>query len=336
VELLKSTSQPLLTAALAAHVAEESPLHLVVIRNGKVYAGDGRWQYIADIDAPREWMLGVRASLLLSALKSLQSYPWNLQYNDAQIHLSDSAGTKISLQTSALDRYPQGSPGHDVGDLVHSWDSALFHDALNNTAYAAATEDSRAALGCVALWSKAMKATDGYRLAEFGNAEDTDPVLLPAQAVKLLRGWDGEIKIYRSPQTVTLTLDDLELRMTGVPEQYPDITLEHTEATLTVDRDELLNLLKTTQMFRQQPGYLHTRSGKLCLRLQGPSQGVLRKSIDASIESRCDAMMNLQYLREAVSRLETGTINMTLRSDGPCCVWQAGERHWIMPYRGRG
>lgn len=234
-------------------------------------------------------------------------------------------------------------------------DGALFKEMLQNTAFAAARDDSRQVLNGILLLLEQGKAivvgTDGKRLAKIQKNIETEETgkfssVIPLKAVEEM------IKLLDDKQkaVVTLMSDKIALECFGVclvskliAGQFPDyervIPSETNMEKITLHREELMTLLKQVSLFTSDLSHsVKFTFEKGELKLQATSHDIGEGNVNMPVDysnKRIDIAFNPHYFLDILRHCKDETVSVGVSdSFNPGSITDSGGAHYVlMPMR---
>lgn len=201
-------------------------------------------------------------------------------------------------------------------------DLPLFSQAINQIAFAAATDDSRPVLTAIlCTFSQndlTLVATDGFRLSlknlkmenPLNLSEDKQSFLIPARSllevVKLARNTKKvKIGLTKDSRQLVFVLEDLELVSRLIDGEYPDfnrIIPKESVTKLYLNREEFSQAIKQTSVFARQSANVvkfSLKKDSLELSANAPQIGQNKVTLDARIEGdSLDIAFNYKFISD--------------------------------------
>lgn len=239
-------------------------------------------------------------------------------------------------------------------------DSALFADAVSQTAIAASSDDGAAFLTGVLLEAEGttltLAATDRHRLASrtltisSGDGTLGAPMIVPAKHL-------GEVGRAISPARPTVTisasasgnqvffvLEGVTIASRLIEGRYPNwrqVIPTSSSTTVTVARDELTSASKTAAVMAREaahPIHFALSPNSFVLRSRTEEVGDHEVPLEATVEGESlEISFNARYLLDALSVLEGESVDISLNGHrNPAVLRSEGHpdyTHVIMPVR---
>jgi len=201
-------------------------------------------------------------------------------------------------------------------------DLPILTEAINQIAFAAATDDSRPVLTAILCTFSSeeltLVATDGFRLSlknikltnPLNLSEEKQTLLIPAKSllevVKLARNAKKiKIGLTKDAHQVVFVLEDLELVSRLIDGEYPDYhRIIPKEATTRVylNRDELTQAIKQSSVFARQSANVvkvSLKANSIELSANAPQIGQNKATVDARIEGETlDIAFNYKFISD--------------------------------------
>jgi DNA polymerase-3 subunit beta len=215
--------------------------------------------------------------------------------------------------------------------------------ALNKTAYACATDDSRPVLTALCFDGPTLVSADGFRLAKTTMPiESSLKALVPARSIKeLVRLLSGTVKIGATANHLLFEFSDTRLGTRLIEGQFPPYeriipTASGTEITVSVA--SLLSALKSATVFAREASMqvkLTAENNALTINAKSAEEGDATAAVDAEITGNISFALNVRYLSEMLNALgsERATFFVTSPSS-PVLVKPVGDEsslHLCMP-----
>jgi DNA polymerase-3 subunit beta len=273
----------------------------------------------------------VPAKLLTDCLASLPEQPITLLFNleDSQLLIRTDTGNYELPLTEAID-WPTNTDdgGFDVSLPVEQLQHALYH-----TAFATSTDDSKPAMGCVAIESGPSLlhffGSDGNRLIRVerpNNGLHPFKALLPRKAAdlllnKLLKEAAGDVLIIVSPKTILFEIGPYELLTRQAEGKYPDVNglFVQNPYELEIGKADFIGRLKTLLLFAtKNTAQIRLDLALNKLTLSADNDDMKRRAKETLLASYQDDKMaigfNGQLLLELVQHVDGALISFAFRS----------------------
>jgi DNA polymerase-3 subunit beta len=201
-------------------------------------------------------------------------------------------------------------------------DLPVLTQAINQIAFAAASDDSRPVLTAILCTFSneelTLVATDGFRLSlksiklvnPLSLSKEKETLLIPAKSlleiVKLARN-AKKIKIGLTKDThqVVFVLEDLELVSRLIDGEYPDyhrIIPKVADTKIFLNRDEFIQAIKQTSVFARESANvvkISLKANSIELSANAPQIGQNKVSVDARIEGEAlDIAFNYKFISD--------------------------------------
>jgi len=267
---------------------------------------------------------------------------------------SDSSNTKIKgISAEEFPLIPKLEGGQEL-----SIDSATLQEAIRQTSFAAALDDTRPVLAGVYLWAQSnaliLVATDSYRLAEKRlevKSKEELKVIIPIKTIaelgRILGQYHEDLKIKVTSNQIMFEFANLQLISRLIDGQYPpyeQIIPSTSQSKLTVKTETLTQVLKRVNLFAEENGHsvkfkLKTGAG---LEVVADTDQVGNETAvikDAYLEGQeLEIAFNALYLLEALANIGTEEVRLEFNTEtSPGLVRPVGKTdylHIVMPLKG--
>lgn len=286
--------------------------------------------------------------------------PGKINLNLTENNLLEITNSKQSatLTTQLADDFPPLQIGPNLHTLVLPWPE--LSSSLDQILFAAASDDSRPVLTGLLLkfdnTRLTIAATDGFRLSlltkELPKAISTniETFLVPAKTfselTKLAKN-EKEIKLSfdtESSQLAFVINDNSILFSRLLQGDYPDyqrIIPQSNTTTLTLDRDESLQAIKSASIFaRQSANVVRFKIGTSSLNLSAnaPQLGKNQTEVEAKIEGKpLEIAFNYKFLLDFLNSCPSHTYSISLNQPLSPALFKDPNTpdfiHIIMPLR---
>ena len=296
----------------------------------------------------------VQAKLLNDFIHLVQGQRITLEKTPAGLHVvSDETETTIKgLPAEDFPLPPATQAGTDI-----ECDAASMEAALEDVVFAASNDESRPEISGVyiALHEKevVLAATDSYRLSE-RRIRLPQAISAPRQAIiptraaqevlRVLHGHSGSIEFHVDDQQVAWNIGDTQIISRVIEGRYPEyqeiIPTKH-RTTATIQRQELLDAVKSASLFCQ-PGVndisLQFLPEKKQVQLvsENSQTGAFKGSVTSDVHGeQLTIIFNYRYLLEGVQSLHGETVEFQLGDDQTSAILKGTDNgfYLIMPIR---
>lgn len=231
---------------------------------------------------------------------------------------------------------------------------------VSQVSYAASKEEARPVLASLLLKfspdSMEVVATDGYRLSQlffphFSSATEAYQILVPAKVVAELDRLTNEtqvenvtVEVSEDTQSIRFSLDNIILVSRLIDGKYPEyqkILPKSSSLNITVDRSELLDLLKSASIFARQNAHivrLSIGAGTLTVSANAARLGKqsAKMSLLSDTQREIEVAFNVDYLLDVLSHFGSSEVSIGI-NEPLMPVTFKGEKpdlvHVIMPVR---
>lgn len=233
--------------------------------------------------------------------------------------------------------------------------NGLLKKALNQTVFAASSDEARQVLTGVYLHTKDDKlfiaATDSFRLAEkeLGKNNQQIAILIPATAMQeLLRvtpDQEGEVVISYNEQQVLFQTGDIELTARLIEGNYPDyqkLIPTIFNSSIQLKRNDLINITKVSNLFAKESAgsvtiELDEKTNKLSINSIASQIGENNATAEGKVIGGGSITINSRYLLDVLSVLNgdevyfgfNGKLEPTIIKDPK----DPSYKHIIMPLK---
>ncbi|HBP51600.1 MAG: polymerase III subunit beta protein [Candidatus Shapirobacteria bacterium GW2011_GWE1_38_10] len=204
-------------------------------------------------------------------------------------------------------------------------DLPVLTQAINQIAFAAATDDSRPVLTAILCTFSneelTLVATDGFRLSlksiklvnPLSLSEEKETLLIPAKSlleiVKLARNAKKvKIGLTKDAHQVVFVLEDLELVSRLIDGEYPDynrIIPKESGTKIYLNRDEFAQAIKQSSVFARESANvvkISLKASSIELSANAPQIGQNKVNVDARIEGEAlDIAFNYKFISDFLS-----------------------------------
>jgi DNA polymerase-3 subunit beta len=237
--------------------------------------------------------------------------------------------------------------------------STILQSVISKTIFAHSNDTSRPIITGIYLNSLKGKlyaaATDGYRLSDclIGDWTDENEIktILPPSFItelnSIISGQNGEVEFFITDESLKINFQDSVLYSHIIDGKYPDykaLIPKETPTVLVLDKDELLQVLRTTAIFaRESRGAViiktDSKTNTLMIKSLTTTYGENVATIKTQVSSDVEVSLNSRYLTDGINSLSSDHVILGL-SDGmrPVVLRQELDdnsyTHIIMPIRG--
>ena len=253
----------------------------------------------------------------------LPAGPINLSLKDTNILTLSSTKTESNFACLPSADFPE-IPSLDP-KTAFEIDLPILTQAINQIAFAAATDDSRPVLTAILCTfgseELTLVATDGFRLSlktiklvnPINISEEKETLLIPAKSlleiVKLARNAKKiKIGLTKDAHQVVFVLEDLELVSRLIDGEYPDfnrIIPKESGTKVFLNRDEFTQAVKQTSVFARQSANVvkvSLKANSIELSANAPQIGQNKVTVDARVEGETlDIAFNYKFISDFLS-----------------------------------
>lgn len=308
----------------------------------------------------REGEITIPAKIFAEIIASLPAGKIDLEIKDNSIELSAN-GYSASLNGIAASEFPK-LPTYTSSSLL-SFPTEKLLEAINQVAYAAATDEGRPVLTGVLFKlerkSLSLVATDGYRLS-LKTIQLREPVkenlslLLPAKTLlevsRLIAEEKGEslkmvqMGFTKEQNQVVFVFPELELYSRVIEGEFPDyqkIIPQSLNTKVLLDRESFNRAVKLVSIFaRDSANIVKFKIGKEALEMSAnsPQVGENKNSLEAKVEGEPgEIAFNFRFLQGFLGAASAPEVSLeTSGSLNPGVFKVVGDDsflHIIMPVR---
>lgn len=197
-----------------------------------------------------------------------------------------------------------------------------------------------------------MTATDRYRLAEnkmVGSFKAHSAVIIPHRAAleisRAMAGKSGEAEIFLNDNQVAVKVDDTEIISRLIDGQYPEynhIIPKEFNTTVSVNRTDLVNAVKTAGIFSQNTGsiVLEFVSESQELRISATSHDLGESTVrlTGAVDGQSGTVfLNYRYVLDCLNGMTAEHINIKIVDDSAPVILQEVDKtnyiYLIMPIK---
>ncbi len=277
-----------------------------------------------------EGSLTVPARLINEYINNLPSDKVVLWAKDTTLNVeSDNYHTNIKgLSSEDFPLIPQISE-----EPFAKIDSRELHDALSETTWAAASNETQPEIsGIYMSFDKdklVIAATDRYRLAERvatlqENAQNSKEVIVPFRTInelyKILGTVSGSVEIYFSESQVLFKFDETEIISRLIDGQYPDyrqIIPKEFKTVAEISKNDLIHALKATALFAPDTNNVQIEiSDTLKVSASSAAAGENQTMVTGKISGvKNSAIFNYRYLLDCLNNLTESKVTIKMIND---------------------
>lgn len=272
-----------------------------------------------------EGSITVPARLMQDYIASLPSGVIDIELKDQKLEIKAKDYNSTIIGTEA-DDFPV-MPAIEDGKTI-SLPAQSFKRALQQTAFAAASDESRPILTAVYLHSFEgnlhLAATDSHRLASkrLDAAEGDISLLLPVSAMQDVLRIIGDavetVTVSYNEQQALFEIGDVELVARLIDGKYPDyrkLLPKSFEHTATVGRSELTQITKVASLFaRESAGSVklatYENDGELEVRSVASQIGENSSRVSGKVKGSSEITLNSKYLIDALGAFSADEITV--------------------------
>jgi DNA polymerase-3 subunit beta len=301
-----------------------------------------------------EGSLTVPARLINEYINNLPSEIVTITSKDTVLNLeSDNYNTNIrGLSADDFPLIPQVTE-----EPYSKIDSAEFRDALSETIWAAANNETQPEISGVFLGFDDAKlsiaATDRYRLAERvailkEPVRSSKEVIVPSRTInelyKILSTGKGDVEIYFSESQVLFKFEETELISRLIDGQYPpykEIIPKEFNSEITANRDEFIHALKATALFASDSNNIHiqaTPGEGIKVTASSAAAGENITTIKAEVKGQENsAIFNYKYILDCLNNLKEPQVTLKMINDATAAMLVPTQRdnytYIVMPIK---
>ncbi len=311
----------------------------------------------------REGAVTIPAKLMSDLVGSLP--------NDRIVLELDSASQSVKITCTRYDNNIIGLdaelfptlPSLDEREPIAVFACEILREAIDQIAFAAATDDSRPVLTGVLVRLRDNQCTlasaDGFRLAQrtiqlATPVKDPVEIIIPARALtelsRIIAGSEGHVAmtITEGGGQVLFHTEDIDLVTRVIEGKYPDIerVIPHDSSTRTiVDTIELAKAVKIASLFASasasivrltiEPGN-DNGPGRIHIAANAAEVGNNSGVVDGSISGEGNKIaLNVKYLQDAINAIKTAQVSIETKTEQNPAVFRPvgvdGYIHIVMP-----
>ena len=275
------------------------------------------------------------------------------QEKDQLILLTESGSFKF--QVLPKDEFPKLF--EEKGDRVGEFDSYTFADIFTKLVFAVSQDDSRPHLTGVYVVKKEDRidyvATDGFRMSLKRVVGDTklsitEGLILPQRLIleglSLKTADKVELFVYGKGNQAIVNVGQAMLVGRLIEGNYPDyerVLPKDSKTSIVVDREELLQLLKTVSIFARESANVigfEISKGALLLTVSSTSLGEAESKIEGKQEGEDNNIsFNIRFVMDFLRNVQGKTVKISVNSPVEPALFTTdddkGFMHVIMPVK---
>jgi DNA polymerase-3 subunit beta len=333
--LLRTDSSRLLIAATNLEVASSHRIGAKVIKPGSIT---------------------IPAKLLSDFVQNLPKEQITLAVSNNKLHITAN-NSSSTINGVADDEFPELPVIDDKKAVSYNLSSEDFKHSVAQTIIAASSDSTRPILTGV-YWHSFEKnlylaATDGYRLTERrivatkSDIEAVIPTSTLQEVLRTLRDDMSEIEILFDETQVTFRLAEVEITSRLIDGNFPDyrqLIPISSESSFTVNRSELMRIIKIAGLFARESGggitlNLDTDSSRLTVHSIASEVGENSSELDVKADGQPGSVsLNSRYLTDALNAVTSDEVTFGFSGKlAPCILVEAINeptyKHIIMPLK---
>lgn len=301
--------------------------------------------------------LSVPAKLMAEIIANLPNDKLQLVSTDSNL-LIKAAHFDAQLNGMAADEFPTIPEVKAIESIAIN--KAELADGLSQVVFAASPDESRPVLAGVIFIvndnTLTLVATDSYRLAECKidlKSSKSTMMIVPARTINelirlLSEGVDGEVEIKFSKTEAVFEIGDISIVSRLIDGKFPDykqIIPQSTKTEVTVERAELLKIVKVASIFARENANtikLEFRDGSINIASSASSVGQNNSDIEVKMTGEPgEISLNARYLIDVLGILKSEQISVGINDKlEPCVIYPIEKNkkdlsavHIIMPLR---
>lgn len=303
----------------------------------------------------KEGTITVPAKILNEYIINLPKGIVELEVEGAKLHIT-SGQYKSTINGTPSDDFPELPVINDELSIHYSLDVAIFKQAVTQTVFAASSDATRPVLTGVYWYSDDKKltlvATDGYRLAErvLIDTESELSAIVPAATLlevqRQISDKTEAIEVLFDETQVLFRVGDAEITSRLIDGKYPDykkLIPTSNDIEAVVATGDFSRVAKIAGLFSRDIGSSVTiqasaETQKISMQSITSEVGDNTSQVDAEIKGDGQVSINSRYLTEALSVIDSTSINFGFSGKlAPCVVTPIEKshnyRHIIMPLK---
>jgi DNA polymerase-3 subunit beta len=272
-------------------------------------------------------------------------------------HLSLTSGTYTSVINGVVaDEFPELPTIDEESSIQYSINAIDFKQAVSQTIITSSSDSTRPVLTGV-YWhsykgSLYLAATDGYRLSERRLIETKSDVaaIIPTttlqEVMRTITDDGAEVEMLFDETQVRFRVGESEITSRLIDGNYPDyrqLIPDTSETTMTLEASDFTRITKIAGLFARESGGSVTLTADneqqtLSIHSIASELGENTSSAPATVTSDGQVTLNSRYLSEALSVIDTATVEFRFSGKlSPCVLTATGKnvdyKHIIMPLK---
>ncbi len=333
--LLRTDSSRLLIAATNLEVASSHRIGAKVIKPGSIT---------------------IPAKLLSDFVQNLPKEQITLTVANNKLHIS-AKNSSSTINGVADDEFPELPVIDDKKAVSYNLSSEDFKHSVSQTVIAASNDSTRPILTGV-YWHSFEKnlylaATDGYRLTERrivatkSDVEAVIPTSTLQEVLRTLRDDINEIEVLFDETQVTFRLAEVEITSRLIDGNFPDyrqLIPSSTESSFTVNRSELMRIIKIAGLFARESGggitlNLDVDASRLTVHSIASEVGENSSELEVKTNGQSGSVsLNSRYLTDALNAVTSDEVSFGFSGKlAPCVLTESikepNYKHIIMPLK---
>jgi len=306
----------------------------------------------AKVDTPGS--VTVPARLVNDFISSLPSGNVQLELDGAKLHIT-SGNYQSTINGTPADDFPS------IPELASkkpiTIDADDFKTAAQQTVIAVSSDEARPVYTGVYFYTADNNlyavATDTYRLAErklASDVKDDIKIIVPARTVSELQRLAGDtkqLKLVIGDSQLMAQTDSTELvskLIDGKFTSYRHLITDKSDVTLTIEREQLLNITKVAALFaRESAGSITLEvsedDGTVKIASVASQVGENESEVPADVSGSGSVTLNSRFLIDALNVIPDDEVSFSFSgSSAPCVLRPLGQSnseyvHIVMPLR---
>ena len=308
----------------------------------------------------------VPARILTELTQNLPMGAVDLESRDGASLQVKAGNVKAVLQGLGTDEFPRPKFVREQFDVIGEYKVKDWEWVIDRLNFSVSRDDSRPVLTGV-LWemgTEVLAATDGYRLSVVGGKistksvdKNSEEVIIPGgifyEGIKVFSGDAAEkITMAYNPEKKEMALVNDDLLVIGrvIEGEYPQyeaIIPKNNTLKVSIDREQLLQAVKTAAIFARESAHIITftfSEGKLLVSANAPQVGDNVISVEYLSElgggkgdESKEIAFNSRYLIECLSSMKTKEVSFGMSESLQPGIFAEGKKelykHVIMPVR---
>lgn len=297
----------------------------------------------------KEGSLTVPAKLLSQYVGSVTDDKLELASEDSVLSIS-SANSSTTLTGISADEFPLIPEIKDGAEF--ELDSKLLAEAVQKTAFAAATDFSRPEISGVYFAVEGeqliLASTDSYRLAEFrakikSTSKKKIGVIVPAKTMRslerILAENNNSVKVVVTENQIMFVIDDTIVTSRLVDGKFPDyvqIIPSSSSTSVSIEKPMLIDTIKTTSLFTKEGVsalkiFASKEKSSLSLSASTSNVGKSESTLPCKVEGEdSEVTFNFRYLLEGLSVINESDVELGLSGNSaPGMIKGKGDKSYI-------